>query len=361
MAAEQQGSLYKTKTGSGVRYRDAQGRQRRQGGFKNDRQALKWLDTKLDEIAAERRGEIIVRYQEPPTLDALCDEYLDVHVAATGTIRALTDRLAYARRKFGSQRIDRLAVTELRRWRGTLPEGSAWGIVKGLRQVLNYAVECGYVPENVANKVPNPEPQRAERECFASIEEARAVDAELIPLYRGIVEFGTLTMLRPEELIALERKDVDRVNRVLHVRRAFVNGQLGPCKTANSVRDVPLTARALEIIDSRPARLDSRLLFPSSRGSYINLNDFRRRCFAPAVRAAKIDRRLVPYSMRHTGITWLIAGGLDLYTVATIAGTSLEQLSKTYAHKTPDAAARARAAMDARTAAQTTTGEAMNG
>src|SRR5919204_6020183 len=105
MPAEQKGSLYKTKTGSGVRYRDAEGRQCRQGGFKNDREALRWLDDKLDEIARERRGEVVQRYVEAPTLDALCDEYLDVHVAATGTIRALGDRLRYARRVFGSQRI----------------------------------------------------------------------------------------------------------------------------------------------------------------------------------------------------------------------------------------------------------------
>jgi integrase len=363
MPAEQQGSLYKTKTGSGVRYRDAEGRQCRQGGFKNDREALRWLDDKLDDVQRERRGEVVRRHVEAPTLDELADEYLAVHVASAGTIRALTDRLLYARRAFGSQRVDRLSVTELRRWRGTLPALSAWGITKALRQLLSYAVECGYVTENIAKKVPNPEPQRRERETFETIEEVRAVDAELSTVYDGVCEFGVLTALRPEELFAAERRDVDRQAKILRVRRVVVDGVVREGgKTPGSVRDVPLTDAALAVLDRRPPRLDTPLLFPSAKGKHVNLDNFRSKHFGPAVRAAGIDRPLVPYSMRHTGLSWWIAGGLDLQSVAAIGGTSLEQLSKTYGHKTPDAAARARAAMEARTAAKTDeTKEGTNG
>jgi len=50
--------------------------------------------------------------------------------------------------------------------------------VKALRQVLNYAVACGYVAENVARKVPNPEPKRGEVKFLASWSEVDAVAAE---------------------------------------------------------------------------------------------------------------------------------------------------------------------------------------
>ena len=51
--------------------------------------------------------------------------------------------------------------------------------------------------------------------------------------------------------------------------------------------------------------------------------------------------------MRHTYASWAIAAGLPTFEIAATMGTSLEQLSKTYAHLLPDSADRARAALDA--------------
>ena len=50
--------------------------------------------------------------------------------------------------------------------------------------------------------------------------------------------------------------------------------------------------------------------------------------------------------MRHTFASWAIAAGLPTFELAATMGTSLEQLSKTYAHL-PDSADRARVATDA--------------
>jgi integrase len=52
---------------------------------------------------------------------------------------------------------------------------------------------------------------------------------------------------------------------------------------------------------------------------------------APALRAAGLDHR-GPYAMRHTFVSWAIAAGLPTFEIAATMGTSLEQLSKTYAH-----------------------------
>jgi hypothetical protein len=51
--------------------------------------------------------------------------------------------------------------------------------------------------------------------------------------------------------------------------------------------------------------------------------------------------------MRHTFASWAIAAGLLTFEIAATMGTSLEQLSKTYAHLLPDSADRARIALDA--------------
>ena len=51
--------------------------------------------------------------------------------------------------------------------------------------------------------------------------------------------------------------------------------------------------------------------------------------------------------MRHTFASWAIAAGLPTFEIAATMGTSLEQLSETYAHLLSESADRARVALDA--------------
>lgn len=54
------------------------------------------------------------------------------------------------------------------------------------------------------------------------------MSAELLHHYGAIPVVGALTGLRPSELLALERRDVDRHAKVLHVRRVLIGGGLRP-------------------------------------------------------------------------------------------------------------------------------------
>ena len=103
--------------------------------------------------------------------------------ARENTKATLRARLKYATGRFDDVRLDRLAVSELRAWRPTLPPGSAWHIVKALRQVLGYAVAVGLLDTNPAKAIPNPEPKRTEVVPFGSLAEVEAVAAELLPHY----------------------------------------------------------------------------------------------------------------------------------------------------------------------------------
>jgi len=74
--------------------------------------------------------------------------------------------------------------------------------------------------------------------------EVEAVSAELLQHYRAIPLVGALSGLRPSELLGLERRDVDRQAKVLHVRRVLIGGQLRPYgKTTGALRVVPLAER----------------------------------------------------------------------------------------------------------------------
>jgi integrase len=356
MPAKQRGTVDKKRGSWRARWSDESGRPREKRGFRTKSEGRDWLDRELDKVHKLRRGERVIDPNEFPTLSGLADEFLEQHNAEANTIRTLRDRLRYAvkgpkldgKGGFGELRIDRLTMKEIAAWRKQLPAGSAWHIHKALRQVLTYAVAAYGLKSNPAREVANPEPKRTEIPAFASPVELDAVAEELEPAYAAIPVLASETGLRPEEWIALERRDleIDRKAGVglVHVRRVYTDGQVKPYgKNHRSLRTVALTPRAVAAIEAMPPRIDTPLLFPGTRGGYLDLHAWRARHWTPAVKAAGLavdeaGRKLkrTPYSLRHTYAAWSIATGkIELFTLAKRMGTSVEQIDKTYGHLLP--------------------------
>jgi integrase len=181
-------------------------------------------------------------------------------------------------------------------------------------------------------------------------EEIDAVCAEPAPQDAALVLFLVGTGMRPEETLALERRDVDRAAAVATIERVYTQGTLKPCaKTSRQRRRVPLRARVLDALEGLPPRLDAPLLFPAARGGHIELGKWRERVWKPALVAAGVPHRRI-YDLRHTYATWALAAGVSVFTRR--MGTSLAMIDATYGHLAADAEEQERALLDAYDTAQ---------
>jgi len=334
MPSVQRGSVVRKDRKWGARWYDDGGVRRFRGGFETKSAAREWLDSKVDDVAALRRGEIIPVAHRPQTVDALLDAFLEKHGATVdpATKRKLERQLKQARSEFGNRHPDSLNRLELEDWRQTLAAGSRHDVFRAFRQALAWAAARSLSSRDATAGIRNPKRKRYERReivPFESWEEVSAVADELDARYAAIPVFAVGTGLRPEEWIALERSDIDREARVVHVRRRYSGGQLKQGTKTVPERTVPLRQRVIDALDAMPPRIDTRILFPAPRGGYIDLERFRHREWTPALRAAGLAPR-GPYTMRHTFATWAIESGVQLSYVATIMGTSVRELEDTY-------------------------------
>src|SRR4051794_32744849 len=159
----------------------------------------------------------------------------------------------------------------------TTSPGHRFEATQALRQVLARAVVWGMVDSNPAKQgVDNPQRRRTEKRPFESWAQLDELAARLGPRYGPPVLFAAVTG-RPGEWMALEQRDIDRQAQVAYVRRALRNGRLKSTKTEGSIRAVPLQAVALAALGQLRADRVSRFLFPSPRGGYVDLHNFRNR------------------------------------------------------------------------------------
>jgi integrase len=271
-------------------------------------------------IEPQLRGETA-----PLTLRQLVDVYLERHgqLRSAATIRTLRHRLARPLDAYGDVTLAELEGMggDLADFRATLPERFAHDVMRALRQTFAAGVRYGYMDSNPAvaagdNPAPKPRPVRA-----YTIAELDALEAELGPEYGPLVPLVAAAGLRPLEAAMLERRDVDKARRLLTVRGT---------KTTGSWREVPLTGRAVAALDRLPLRFETPLLFLAPDGGPLNLNNFRRRQWTPAVEAAGIAKPARIYDLRSTFASNALAAGVTVFELAKVMGTSVAMIERHY-------------------------------
>jgi integrase len=303
-----------------LRYYDDQGEHHSGGVFQSKSQALAYYRDSLEPMLT---GTPSPRLEM--TLSELVDVYLARHrqIRSDRTIQTLRERLARPLAAYGAVTLGELEgmAGDMADFRATLPPRYAHSVMRSLRQVFAAGIRYGYMtrnPAELAGENPLPSPRQIR---VYTIAELTALDAELGAAYGPLVPLGAATGLRPQELVNVERRDIDRTGRLLTARGT---------KTAGSHRQVPLTGRALAALERIPAQLQTPLLFTAPDGGPIRLDNFRKRVWAPGVAASGIATPARLYDLRSTFASNALAAGVTVFELAKVMGTSVRMIERHY-------------------------------
>lgn len=219
-----------------------------------------------------------------------------------------------------------------------------------LTVALKQAVGWQIIPLNPADYTKRPKADSDELEA-ADSNKLRVLDgagadaflkaAKSDPMGAALV-FALTTGARPEEYLALRWSDVDfdkgevSIRRVVQRRRKADGGGFYflPPKTKKSRRTLRVSDSLLKVLKiHRRAQMAQRLsmgvryrqldlVFASSEGTPFQLNNLRRRHMVPVLEAAKLDKTLSLYALRHTFATLALAANLDPKEVSMMMGHS---------------------------------------
>ncbi len=151
--------------------------------------------------------------------------------------------------------------------------------------------------------------------------------------YAGYVEFLALTGFRPEEAIALTWDCIK--NNEIVVCKAYSQGILKSTKTYET-RNFPVNDQLKKLLDFLPLGMEKcqNLVFPSAENCHINQNNFGKRYWKPIVdqlvSTNLVSEYLPTNNLRHSWITRMLRSGLDIATVARLAGNKPDTIMKHY-------------------------------
>ncbi|WP_406234992.1 tyrosine-type recombinase/integrase [Nocardia sp. NBC_01009] len=232
------------------------------------------------------------------------------------------------------------------------------------------------IPFNPCTETRLPRVYGAELDFFTP-DEYEFFEQLLAPRWRPQCEFAIMSMARPSEQAALDVRDIDRATGAVRITKAYkyANGKLklGKPKSARGVRTsyVPLeTVARLDLDRARNARL-----FCTSTGGPITVTYLYKKAFLPALKRLRalaegdfspfskrahwegeapevllakyghlievmLEKRLTPYTLRHTGISWRLQDGEPIWVVSRDAGhESITTTDKRYGHISAEASA----------------------
>jgi integrase len=196
------------------------------------------------------------------------------------------------------------------------------------RAVMSRAVEAELIARSSVRGVRLPAEHRPEPR-FLSHEELHRLAAAIRDEYRPVIFMAAVLGLRWSEVAGLRVGRIDFLRRTVTVVEtiAEVEGRLmsAPPKSKASARTLSAPAELLEMLAEHLARSGrtkpDQLVFTGPEGGPLRATNFRLRVWAPAVKAAGLDK-LTFHGLRHSAIGFMIAQNVSPRVIQRRAGHS---------------------------------------
>src|SRR5215217_2172174 len=242
-------------------------------------------------------------------------------------------------------RLTEITPTVVRNWYTELGPGTpvlrahAYGL---LRTIMGSAVSEQIIPFNPCVMRGAGSAKTSHRPKPATFIEIATIAQHMPERLQLAVLLAAWCGLRFGELIELRRKDIDLVERVIHVRRAAyrVPGNqvaIGKPKSDAGIRDVSIPPHLLPEIKRHLAAMQfgrDALLFPGYNGGHLAPSALYRHFYPARKAAGRPDLRW--HDLRHTGATLAAATGASLAELMARLGHSTAGAAMRYQHAVSD-------------------------
>ena len=354
-----------------ARYRDAAGKEHARH-FARKVDAQRWLD---EQTAAIVSGQ----YVDPRAGRVTFREYAEswrTAVAHGPTTRNLVERTLsrYVYPTLGELPLAAIRTTAVQ---GMVTALSGQLAPSTLKLAYGYtvavfraAVRDRVVMSSPCDGVRLPSDRRRREVDIPALDVVGALAVSLPARFRVVPELVAATGLRQGEVFGLELPRLDFLRREVEVRQQLVTlspepPYLGPVKTAESVRVIPLAQRTLDALaahlvtwpaldveledrtdPNRPVVRTAHLVFTMPSGAPVARHRWSA-IWRPAASAAGLPSRTGLHALRHVYASLLIRHGESVKTVQRRLGHSSATVTlDTYAHVWPDADDRTREAVE---------------
>ena len=294
-------------------------------------------DTAMRELAAWAGGVDVGASHRATSVEDACRGYVEhqrVHKSQANGADAegRFKRLVYGR-PIGATNLDKLRSTHVSAWRNAQladsgdeddlrrSKDSTNRNLTSLKAALNWALENRLVATDAGWKTVTRFPNAGRRrERFLSPEERGAMIGACEPDLAALATVLLLTGARPGEIAGCNVGDFDRNRGTL-----ALSGKTGR-------RVVTLSTSATVFLEQQAAnKLPGAPLLADGYGNRWNKDAWKKRIKGAAL-AAGLPGDVVLYTLRHVAISEMIAGGVDTFLVAKLAGTSTAMIDKHYGH-----------------------------
>jgi len=262
------------------------------------------------------------------TLSEACRKYVEDRRQEVGEANANDANNRFKRTIYGdvigSIKLEHLRSDHIKSWRSKLDmkPSSANRTLSSLKAALNFAVASRFVDAGRSIEWTTVKPAKvtSSRDLYLDRDQCRSLLGRLEPWAHDFIKVLTQLPIRPGALAMLQVKDFAEKTKQLTIHH----------DKAGAGRSIQLPGSIVGLfVKNAAGKLPIDPLFSYEDGTFWNKERWKQ----PIKRAAKsagLPDETCAYTLRHSVITELVLHGLDLVSVAKIAGTSLLMIDKHY-------------------------------